>query len=716
MSTIVILLSLLFACLIVIGSYTGYRMRRHLPFTKPSFAVMHARERTLTHDERAAIERYLTLANLQLSASSTLPVLQRTRQDPRVYVLTHSITRYGLTTNTANKWRYFIDTQEIHLPADWEQYITENNHIELINTRSIPLVVALNGHSLSECVEHSDQSILPPPVIPERNASIREEGNERAELVAVRKETQEEYAVHHASGIRESLLISLAFLLFFISLMTPLAVMPWLAAAAVLLAAWSCWQLFRAPSERELQEVHCLNGTPQCLGLFGESNQEQIGNISLGNIDLIYPPHWQPYIAYDLAQKTQVDIYLNRQVVRQGEFLSLHEEVSRFPLQRFGKNLILSAGALLPLILLLSFLPLKLPLNLSMSWLHGAQNIKVVQVDELQNAHLKIGDKLDIQSTGMCDVPAGNRYPSNVKPYAFTPFDCSAIYWNKAGSLPLPESDVIEKASALLSVVNAQLHPVANGEGKVSTQLASAIQKSGMVLLNNFSDIVLKTQELCTREEDCTRLKNALVNLGNVKTWDALVRRAKSGSLKGMNVLLRSVNAESLESLVVSATESFFYQEINAATDSLNSPPPSGFLIRSDEGRQLVNYPLPPKPFNEYHATEQWQELQRLSAMLLHTPFSAKGVITQLSTDANGTQHINLRSDPDAITPWRYFGTGLLMLVLSVVLVANLALMLVKMRKSQQRERDIKQYYDACFSTRLATPILMEGRAYRMND
>lgn len=104
------------------------------------------------------------------------------------------------------------------------------------------------------------------------------------------------------------------------------------------------------------------------------------------------------------------------------------------------------------------------------------------------------------------------------------------------------------------------------------------------------------------------------------------------------------------------------------------------------------------------------------AAMLLHTPFSAKGVITQLSTDANGTQHINLRSDPDAITLWRYFGTGLLMLVLSVVLVANLALMLVKMRKSQQRERDIKQYYDACFSTRLATPILMEGRAYRMND
>ncbi|MGK2946212.1 MAG: IgaA/UmoB family intracellular growth attenuator [Candidatus Malihini olakiniferum] len=27
-------------------------------------------------------------------------------------------------------------------------------------------------------------------------------------------------------------------------------------------------------------------------------------------------------------------------------------------------------------------------------------------------------------------------------------------------------------------------------------------------------------------------LKNILVNLGNIKTWDALVKRAKSGSLK----------------------------------------------------------------------------------------------------------------------------------------------------------------------------------------
>ncbi len=32
-----------------------------------------------------------------------------------------------------------------------------------------------------------------------------------------------------------------------------------------------------------------------------------------------------------------------------------------------------------------------------------------------------------------------------------------------------------------------------------------------------FGDIVLKTADLCSAKDDCVRLKNALVNLGNSK-------------------------------------------------------------------------------------------------------------------------------------------------------------------------------------------------------
>ncbi|ELL51852.1 hypothetical protein SEECHS44_16200, partial [Salmonella enterica subsp. enterica serovar Enteritidis str. CHS44] len=56
-----------------------------------------------------------------------------------------------------------------------------------------------------------------------------------------------------------------------------------------------------------LREIHCLRGTPRRWGLFGENNQGQINNISLGIIDLIYPAHWQPYITQDLGQQTDID-------------------------------------------------------------------------------------------------------------------------------------------------------------------------------------------------------------------------------------------------------------------------------------------------------------------------------------------------------------------------------------------------------------------------
>ncbi|WP_176264430.1 IgaA/UmoB family intracellular growth attenuator, partial [Salmonella enterica] len=88
-------------------------------------------------------------------------------------------------------------------------------------------------------------------------------------------------------------------------------------------------------------------------GLFGENNQEQINNISLGIIDLIYPAHWQPYITQDLGQQTDIDIYLDRHVARQGRFLSLHDEVKNFPLQHWLRSTVIAIGSLLVLFMLL---------------------------------------------------------------------------------------------------------------------------------------------------------------------------------------------------------------------------------------------------------------------------------------------------------------------------------------------------------------------------
>ena len=77
-----------------------------------------------------------------------------------------------------------------------------------------------------------------------------------------------------------------------------------------------------------------------------------------------------------LGKTTDVDVYLNRQVVRQGRFLSLHDEVKNFPLQQWGRNAVLVASSALVLLLLLIYIPLNLPLTLSMAWLQGAQKWK----------------------------------------------------------------------------------------------------------------------------------------------------------------------------------------------------------------------------------------------------------------------------------------------------------------------------------------------------
>ncbi len=559
MSTIIIILAVVLTCSILAGIGFWYAMRHRPPLAKP-LPFISPPCRKLSDKERSAVEKYV--ATLEKHPRSALPGEKRasndrlalTAQSNNVYPVTRAITRYGLSTDDPHKWRYYLDEVEVHLPPLWEQYITDENYVELIRTQSIPLVISLNGHSLVDYA--ADQPALPTLMRPvSANASIRKAESENVELLQVRKETPEEYRLSRPDGTREAVTISLAFLLFFISLLVPPALMLWLVLTGCALIAVSLWLLYRFPAEHGLRDIHCLRGAPKRWGLFGESNQEQ-SNITLGIIDLTYPQHWQPYVAHDLGQITDVEIYLNRQVVRQGHFLSLQDEVKNFPIQRWRKNVALACGSLLVLTLLVTWIPLSMPIKLSLAWVKGTDSLEVNSVDKLNSVALNIGDSLKVNGTGMCSVP-GN-YQSN-RSYAYMPFDCSAIYWNNATPLPQPQSDIIDKAAALLDTTTRQLHPETNTDPKLNPQLASAIQKSGMILLDDFSDLVLKTQDLCNQQQDCVRLKNALVNLGNAKDWEALVARADSGQLNGMNVLLRPVSAEALENLVNTATSTFFF-------------------------------------------------------------------------------------------------------------------------------------------------------------
>jgi hypothetical protein len=125
-----------------------------------------------------------------------------------------------------------------------------------------------------------------------------------------------------------------------------------------------------------------------------------------------------------------------------------------------------------------------------------------------------------------------------------------------------------------------------------------------------------------------------------------------------VNVLLRPVSAESLDNLVATSTAPFMMRETTRAAQALNSPAPGGFVIASDEGSDLVDQPYPQVALYDYPAQEQWSEFQRLAQMLMQTPFSAEGIVTNLYTDANGTRHIGLHRMPDSAGLWRYIGTS----------------------------------------------------------
>lgn len=703
MSTILIFLAAVLACASI--AVWVFRRRVHRRYRLPFLnAFAGANTRKLSPEERSTVEQYLdTLNRSRLSpgptGASTAPVsLNLNAQSDTVLCVTRSITRYGITTDDPNKWRYYLDSVEVHLPPFWEQYINDENSVELIHTDTLPLVISLNGHTLSEYVQEAPRFAL------ERasgtQASIRGEETEQIELLNIRQETHEEYVLSRPDGIREAVLIVVSFLLFFICLLTPDVFVPWLAGGAVLLLAAGLWGIFAPPAKTSLREIHCLRGTPKRWGLFGENDQEHINNISLGIIDLIYPRHWQPWIAQDLGHKTDIDIYLDRHVVRQGRYLSLHDEVKNFPLQHWLRSAVIAGGAALIFLMLLLFVPLDMPIKFTLSWIKGAQTVEATSVQQLEEAGVRVGDTLRLKGTGMCNIHTPGAWNTRQNS-PFAPFDCSQIIWNDASPLPLPESDVVNKATALTQTINRQLHPKPDDDSRVSPALRSAIQKSGMVLLDDFGEIVLKTEDLCSAQDDCIRLKNALVNLGNSKDWDALVKRAEAGRLDGVNVLLRPVSAESLDNLVATSTAPFVMRETTRAAQALNSPAPGGFVIASDEGSDLVDQPYPQVSLYDYPAQEQWSEFQRLAQMLMQTPFSAEGIVTTLFTDANGTRHIGLHRMPDSAGLWRYVGTSLLLIAMLACIIWNGYQAVRRYQRSRTRLAEIQAYYENCLNPKL---------------
>lgn len=697
-------------CFLIAGLLI-WRVLRRRYYVQRAPLFTGATTRKQTAEEQAAIERYLQLTSptqdiITPSGSSAPPSeLRLNARRDTVISLSHAITRYGFSVNDTNQWRFYLDATEVHLPLFWEQYIANDNDVELILTEPLPLVIALNGHTLQHYTQEPQLNIAPEQ--PGQQAFIRREESTPIELLGTRQESVEEHVLRTSRQLPEAILICLAFFILFLSVLGPPVLMPWLAGGAMALIAASLWSIFSPVSSSQLREIHRLRGTPKRWGLFGESHRDQINNISLGIIDLTYPPHWQPYITQDLGQKTDIDIYLDRHVVRQGAFLSLHDEVRLFPLQHWLRPLVIACGSLLILLMMMIWVPLEMPLKLSTSWLSGAKTIDVSSINDLNKFTLHVGDTLRASGTGTCHINAPDRYTANQnQPYLH--FDCSQISWKESAPEALIASESTRQALALSEAVKLQINPSVKDSSKVNPQLATAIRRSGMVLLDDFSGIVLKTEALCQAKEECVRLKNALINLGNTKDWNTLVRWANNGRLDGVNVMLRPISAESLNNLVTTSTAPFFTREITHVARLLNAPIAGGYIFVNDEGRDLTVHVPSPSPLYDYPAQEQWAEFMNLAQTLSRAPFIAKGIITDTYTDTNGTQHVILQSTSDTYNDWRYTMISLLLGMMLVCFVVSSVIAINRYRRDRNRPGEIQRYYDHVLKS--SAPLLLPKR------
>ncbi|EKT56126.1 hypothetical protein OOA_15977 [Providencia burhodogranariea DSM 19968] len=603
----------------------------------------------------------------------------------------NSVTRFNLRQEHSNTWRYFIDTVEVRLPSQLEPYLQQQNVMELVETNQLPLIISLNNFSLKDfSYEWSSEPIveIAPP-----EAAIYERGEPNVQLLRVRKETPEEHRLHNSSGWLGAILISLSFLLGYLALITIPFLQSWGFVGAFICFIVGLLLLFRGRVfPKQPQNVQCIFGQPQRWELYGELDKRQSSTVSIGGTDLYYPAHWEPYVHNELNKATNIDMYASGEVLRHGQYLSLHEEERYYPYRRYKKNLLILITGLLVLIFMFSYQPISLPVKLGFAWLEGVEKVKVTNVEELETRKLKVGDSLSAKGAGMCYRPP-NLSDSNRAQFA--PFDCSGIYWNNTNLVPDPESEIVERAIQLLHTVKSQLHPENGGTG-VNPRLQRDIMKSGMNIIFDFSEIILKTNELCGDGDPCSKLKNALINLGSTDDWNALVAKASAGKLSGAHVLLRAGSAEALEKLVEGTTYDFIKDEVEKETAKLNSPSPGGVLLVSDENKALVDF-IAGTVFSDMTPLQRWLELKRISNLLINTPFDIEGIITNLSTDANGTLHIALHSNPSEQLLFQYVSSALFVLFLGICVILNGTLVISRIMNNKKHLRNIKQYYDKCF-------------------
>ncbi|HGN1706494.1 TPA: IgaA/UmoB family intracellular growth attenuator [Providencia rettgeri] len=684
----VIITAIIVISLTIMASFLYFRRGRHSGvYQIPSVASPSFRK--MIDSDYQIISQYLNYC----SSTSINPSSHawQIKKNSTIATICHSLTRFNLRQEQGSTWRYFIDTIEVQLPSQLEPFLQRQNVMEIVDTDHLPLVISINSHSLRDFSNEWQADQVLDAIFPE--AAIHERGQQNIEFLSVRKETIEEHRLHNSTGWLGAVIVCISFLFGYLTLVSIPLLQEWGLVITSTSFIVGLIVLFRSKMfPRKYQDIQCIYGQPKRWELYGELDKKHSTNISIGGVDLHYPTHWSDYLKYESNQPVNIDFYATGEVVRHGKYLSLDEEERYYPYRRFKKNILMLIGALFVVALVFSYQSMSLPIKLGLAWFGGTENITVDNPSDLASHQLKIGDTLVAQGKGMCYRPPNL---NNENQAQFVPFDCSGIYWNNVSLLTEPQSEVVDRSISLLNTVKGQLHPDKNSVG-VNPRLQRDIMKSGMNIIFDFSSIIMETEQLCRTSDNCIKLKSALTNLGSTEDWPTLVSKASAGKLSGAHVLLRAGSAETLENIVEDTTYGFIKTEIDKEVRKINSPPPGGVLLISDENKPLVDWNSG-SSFNELSQLQRWFELQRLSSLVINMPFNIEGIITSVSVDANGTLHIVLHGEPDATIVSRYVSSSLFVLFLMACALLNGSLIVLRVLNNKKRLRNITEYYDKCF-------------------
>ncbi len=144
----VIILALIVASLIIMVSVLFFRRgRRSSVYQIPSLATPAFKK--MIESDFQTITQYLNHSaskNLHTPSQAAWQI----RKNATVATICNAITRFNLRQEQGQGWRYFIDTIEVQLPSQLEPFLQRQNAMEIVETDHLPLIVALNGHSLKE--------------------------------------------------------------------------------------------------------------------------------------------------------------------------------------------------------------------------------------------------------------------------------------------------------------------------------------------------------------------------------------------------------------------------------------------------------------------------------------------------------------------------------------------------------------------------------------